>query len=294
MGVHFCMKRKVNRVGIGLLYGIFSLLCAAGPLAASPYELFAAVPWEVRQPAPGVVYRHFHFSNLFDSPQNICLADVDVQTTGVQLRFLMPSEGTREPVSQMAQDCPRAAVVINGNFFDLVRGVINYQSKGSRQFVRIAGRVMATTQDEMEDPAAIAIDLSGKPLLLTKPEAGWESLPYPGIMATKPPLIVGGETYERPPKAGVSYKERHPRTAIGLTKDHHLILLIVDGRTATAAGMTMAELRETMQALGCVDAINMDGGGSTTIWARGSGVLNHPSDGNERPVANAIAVIARR
>ncbi|MEE9385354.1 MAG: phosphodiester glycosidase family protein [Nannocystaceae bacterium] len=74
----------------------------------------------------------------------------------------------------------------------------------------------------------------------------------------------------------------HPRTAIGISADDELIMATVDGRTAVGEGFSLPQTAELMRELGAVTAINLDGGGSTTMWIRGttlSGVVNYPSDG---------------
>lgn len=87
---------------------------------------------------------------------------------------------------------------------------------------------------------------------------------------------------------------RHPRTAVGVTADGKLLLVTVDGRQAMSAGMTLHELARLMRQLGATDAINLDGGGSTTLAVRGGLVINSPSEGKQRPVANSIVVYAPR
>lgn len=83
---------------------------------------------------------------------------------------------------------------------------------------------------------------------------------------------------------------RHPRTAVGL-RGRTLCVVAVDGRQpGYSMGMTLLELAELMLSLGCTEAINLDGGGSTTLWVRG-GVVNSPSDGFERRVANALIAL---
>lgn len=91
---------------------------------------------------------------------------------------------------------------------------------------------------------------------------------------------------------------RHPRTAVGIAAgDRRLLLLAVDGRqTPYSDGMTLRELADFFLQLGATSAINLDGGGSTTMVVREpSGALrvaNRPSDAaGERPVANALAVV---
>lgn len=87
---------------------------------------------------------------------------------------------------------------------------------------------------------------------------------------------------------------RHPRTAVGVTADGRLLLVTVDGRQPMSAGMTLLELARLMIQLGATDAINLDGGGSTTLAVRGGLVVNSPSEGKQRPVANSVVVYAPR
>jgi hypothetical protein len=84
-------------------------------------------------------------------------------------------------------------------------------------------------------------------------------------------------------------EHKHPRTAIGRTKDDDLWLVAVDGRQETGDGMTLVELAQLMLSLGCVDAMNLDGGGSTTMNVLGV-TVNRPSDGQERSIADAILI----
>ena len=86
-----------------------------------------------------------------------------------------------------------------------------------------------------------------------------------------------------------SMKERHPRSAIGWNREHYF-LVTVDGRQKESVGMTLEELGEHLAAIGCSEAMNLDGGGSATLWADGR-IRNHPSDGSERPIANALVIV---
>ena len=92
--------------------------------------------------------------------------------------------------------------------------------------------------------------------------------------------------------------ELHPRTAVGI--DHqtgHVLLVVVDGRSESSSGATLVELAELLQAEGADVALNLDGGGSSTMVARDPlgelAVLNAPSDGRSRQVPNGIAVLSR-
>ena len=81
---------------------------------------------------------------------------------------------------------------------------------------------------------------------------------------------------------------RHPRTAIGQLADGRILLVVVDGRQpGYSVGMTTFEMALTMARLGAVRAMQLDGGGSSTIAFEGH-VLNSPSDGRERPISTAL------
>lgn len=82
----------------------------------------------------------------------------------------------------------------------------------------------------------------------------------------------------------------HPRTMVGYGDGGKtVVLMVVDGRNAGVSGGAMyMEEADMMKAVGCTDAINLDGGGSTELYSTALGVINHPSDGNERAVTNSI------
>ena len=87
---------------------------------------------------------------------------------------------------------------------------------------------------------------------------------------------------------------RHPRTALGLRKDGTLIILVADGRREQALGFTGPEMSEIFIQEGVVDALNLDGGGSTTLYIEAEGgVQNKPSDGRERVVVNQLGFRVR-
>ena len=82
-----------------------------------------------------------------------------------------------------------------------------------------------------------------------------------------------------------------PRTAFGIDKQGRYLILVADGRQKYySTGLTLRELAATMKKLGAVNAMNLDGGGSTSMAVRGR-VVNRPSDGSERKVANALLVM---
>ncbi|MBO7394300.1 MAG: phosphodiester glycosidase family protein [Abditibacteriota bacterium] len=113
-------------------------------------------------------------------------------------------------------------------------------------------------------------------------------------MAAGPNLVENGEvvrdvrTFRM---QGGHLTATHPRSAIGVTADNKVILLALDGRQSYTTGVSTAKLGEIMKRLGCVNAMNLDGGGSTTLSVRGI-IVNSPSDAYQRSVCNGWVVFA--
>ena len=90
------------------------------------------------------------------------------------------------------------------------------------------------------------------------------------------------------------FETRHPRTAVAKLKDGKFLMITVDGRSEASGGIGLQDLAEYLLSLGAVDAMNLDGGGSTTMFVNGK-VVNHPSDKEgERKVSDAILVTLRK
>ncbi len=89
-------------------------------------------------------------------------------------------------------------------------------------------------------------------------------------------------------------KYANPRTSAGITADGRVIFFAIDGRNAGySKGLTLEELAKVMADLGCITALNLDGGGSTTVAVKKSGtdaitIINNPSDGSQRRLSNAV------
>lgn len=110
-------------------------------------------------------------------------------------------------------------------------------------------------------------------------------------------ILINGvcDTVDNHAREDLSLKfqsDRHPRTFVGFDRDTTLVYLcVVDGRQDHSRGMTFGEMAEFLRALGAWNAVNLDGGGSTTMIVGGS-IVNRPSDvTGERPVANILAVV---
>lgn len=145
------------------------------------------------------------------------------------------------------------------------------------QHLRIGRRTTIKTELKADPPLPFKADviLGAGPRLLRAGQLLGES--EPGF---------NGQTF---------YRARHPRTALGWRADGRFVLITVDGRQPRkSVGMTIPELATLMGELGCIEAINLDGGGSTTMVVKNK-VINSPSDATgERAVSDALLLIPRQ
>ena len=120
----------------------------------------------------------------------------------------------------------------------------------------------------------------------TTPE--WNGVKH--IISGGPYLVKNGEVFVdmTAQKLG-AIGGRNPRTAVGYTSDNNLILLTADGREGSSIGMTLMELARFMKSLGCIGAINLDGGGSTVMYVNGN-VVNKPQARGGIPLSNALVL----
>jgi len=135
----------------------------------------------------------------------------------------------------------------------------------------------------------------GEPITLTTTvSAGWELVVH--AVGGREWIVRDGATFISPRPS--SADEIHPRSAVGLAADGRLILATVDGRQpGWSNGVRLPELAELMLSHGAVIALNLDGGGSTSLAVRRAGtngpvLVNRPSDGSERAVTNSILVVS--
>ena len=123
----------------------------------------------------------------------------------------------------------------------------------------------------------------------------WSVATWPGILDTSggnPTLVRNGRVLSGNVDGTTPFHRRNPRTGVGATADGRLLLVTVDGRQpGHSVGMSLRELAELFVGLGARSAINLDGGGSTTMVLDGT-VVNRVSDPQERRVPTAVLVLA--
>lgn len=126
-----------------------------------------------------------------------------------------------------------------------------------------------------------------------------EGQPYENLLmglGGGPTLVKNGEiriTYNEEVffGSGVELTDRRPRTAVGYTADHKMIIFIAEGGLITSSGATLQQVAEIMISLGAIEAMNLDGGGSTTMAVNGE-LFNRPGGGTfQRSVPSILAVV---
>jgi hypothetical protein len=199
------------------------------------------------------------------------------------------STGTRSDGTEVTLFAPGLPLTTSGAWTATVMAVA---PSGGDSGIPSSGLVLSA---QGADAAALATLAVGQTVTLTT------SVPYPWASVWE--AVSGREWLVRDGVAGVSPVSSttagtHPRTAVGVRVDGSLLLTTVDGRLrGESSGVTADDLAALLVGQGVVNAINLDGGGSTTALARrpgdvGATVVNTPSDGTERRVADGLLVVS--
>lgn len=184
-------------------------------------------------------------------------------------------------------------------------------------FVRLKGEQIAVTADFEKERVDGLVCVGKRRVVLDYCKAGDEATyakKYKNILAAGPVLIDEGKCVDhdaytkgmvdnaggKPVGAFYTYIQRHPRTAIGTDKKGDVYLVVVDGRSkGNAEGVTIAEFTKICAWLGICDAINLDGGGSSSMWTAEEGTVSYPcrnkkfDHAGERKVSSCIVVKAK-
>ncbi len=285
------MKFKIKVIAVLLFY------LTAGELLAQPSVLSSQLErvsdhWRSEPITEDLYWHTYRGDDYFESNQSINVLELMVDHAAVSLRLAW-SDSALIKTSRFAEEYGAVAAV-NGSFFNTLRG-------GSVVFLKVNGEILtrgAAPRRRYAENGGLAIDDIGQPQILARPRQGWAQSAVSTILGAGPLLLLDSQAQHL--NNDSFNRNRHPRTAVGITADHRLLLVTVDGRAREARGMSTPELRSLMRTLGAVSALNLDGGGSTTMWIsnRGeNGIVNYPSDSlpfnrhGEREVANALLLV---
>lgn len=238
--------------------------------------------------APGVKQTTLSYIDYADKPMRLFILEVDLNNPRIKLKAGTPNNGTtygKQTVTDIAMrhDAPNNRVIaaLNGDFFNGTTGEPQSVVYKNGTAIKPVSALCALC-------TFLAVDNQGNPSIVSKERT---------IDATIIREAVGGYHWLVKDSAKVTQGDPsiEPRTAVGVTMNKVVYFVVVDGRVATYSnGMSFAQLSNVFAALGVKDAINLDGGGSTTLavkdgasWA----VKNRPSDGMQRTVGNAWLVV---
>ncbi len=253
-------------------------------------------PDSVRERAlvPGVRYTFLHISH---GPWAIHAVEADLSRCDLFLDVVPPSQVGLEGlvrVSEIVRAVEGEVVAaVNGDFFTPEGSPIGAEvSEGVVRF-RSTRPALAWSPDRDPDIAEArreddSLRINGWSVGLEEPGEGVE------IVGGFPQLLEGGRPTGDPSRSGAPTFSggRQPRTAVVYDPTLRRVwLVVVDGRRPDhSAGMTLRELAGVLSALGAVDALNLDGGGSSVLVVDGEVVSRPSDDQGERPVVNALAL----
>jgi exopolysaccharide biosynthesis protein len=254
---------------------------------------FKKIRWEREKIAPGLVWKSSR-PVLYDTlPQNINILVVNLRKRDVALSY-NPSRNLK--LSSQVENS-KALAAVNGGFFNIKEG-------GSVTYIRTGGKIIEsdTAKRWSRNSNMTGSFLVGRDGIVvidsSRANLWYDShQEYPEVLVTGPLLLKDERKTGLPSTTLVTV--RHPRTALGITGKHKIIFITLDGRTREARGLTLFELTDLMISLGCSDAVNLDGGGSTTMWIHGKpfrGIVNMPCDNKkfdhegERAVSDIILI----
>lgn len=250
--------------------------------------------YQVPFPIKGLEHYRLNSDGISPDKQNVEIMAIRKKAM-TRLKFgIAWSDSILRRTSQFAEES-QAVVALNGSFFDVKKG-------GSVAYLESGGKVIAWNRNSKQPWAKTDSLLNGAILVshkfrlkieTAKPAAVYEkSKKEEAVLVSGPILLIDGK--KMPLENSEFVKKRHPRTCLCETADKGILLIAIDGRNEMASGMNLKEVQDFLLSLNCRDAINLDGGGSTTLWVndgKGKGILNKPSDKQgERPVANIIFV----
>ena len=224
----------------------------------------------------------------------------------------------RETVSSFASDTG-ACVVINGGYFTMERTPANHAGLLVIDGVIEAPATKSAVRDDVRYPtarAALGLTSTGFDIAWATSRGGdlraWAAPPphregapaqldpatstrwdVEDALGGGPALVSNGEVNVATTEEvffGTAIPYTHPRTAAGITADGTLLLLLVDGRQRQSRGVRLEELAAIMVGIGAEEALNLDGGGSSSLVVNGK-LLNNPAGRRaEREVMTALGV----
>ncbi len=217
------------------------------------------------------------------TPEVIHVLKIDLTTPGVH--FGATASAQRQRTTSSFCKLVGATAATNGDFFSYA----DYHVIG----LAAGGGAKWTDTADNNFSANLAFDNAQRVEFHKAPEVlAFDSTWMKGVVSGHPQVVTDGVAITAN-TTSAACNSRNPRTAMGISQDKHtLFMAVIDGRSSASAGMYCTEEAALMKSLGAYEAVNFDGGGSSTMYINGRGVVNTPSDGVERVVGNHLALFA--
>ena len=179
-----------------------------------------------------------------------------------------------------------AILAVNGDYYGfrdsgiVIRNGVVFRDSGAREGLAMYRDGTVKVYDETQTTAAQLVA-----------DGVWNTLSFGPAIVESGAAVSGIDQVEVDTNVGNhSIQGEQPRTAIGVTADGHILLVVVDGRArGYSRGATLPELADIMISLGATTAYNLDGGGSSELWFNGV-VVNQPSNGGERATSDILYI----
>lgn len=283
------MKRVISLfMSVLLIFSMFSFLDVSASAAFSAPKGRILTTLKEYNIAPGIKEKHIVTNNTQGTHQvkaYVAIADMKNSSVGF-LAGYKDYDSSGKWGLQTVRDQAVAAEEATGHnvVVGINAGFSNLQTGQPYGALIMDGQVVNPPAGE---PCYFAILKDGTPVIRDS------SVPYDDVKyAVGSPfyLVRNGKAIKNPGTDAM------PRCAIGITKDNEVILYTADGRRApTSCGETITSTAQMLEALGCVVAVNLDGGGSSTFASQVEGetdmtVKNTPSDGTERKVGSTALI----
>ena len=237
-----------------------------------------------------IVFRQIVTDSLFDSNQIISILTIKKNSKKYKIRFVYSSSELKG-TSEFAEE-NSALAAVNGGFFDMDKGgSVTYFEMNDTVINRNISKKNKWGKPKNLMNGVVILDKNDSIIIdYAKQEQFYEtSKDEKTVLVAGPVLYLNSKPVEMPDLKFVN--KRHPRTCL-CTTDDSVVFITIDGRSKNAHGMNLYEVQDFLNSLKCIDAINLDGGGSTTMWIKNRGIVNNPSDKKgERPVANALLIV---
>lgn len=238
--------------------------------------------WETSSPREGITLKCAAIDHLYNGPQYISIVEVKPRK---ELCAGIALSDKPAPTSAVAQ-AYNAVAAVNGSYFSIKKG-------NSVCFLQIDGVVKDTTTTaelDMRVNGAVQTDKGRLKILPWSKDIEQNYHCAKDVLASGPMLLQQGKASNWEACDSLFIHTQHPRSAVAVEKDGTTWFVTVDGRSpGHANGMSIPELAHLLRILGGYDALNLDGGGSTTLWLEGN-VINHPSDNKQFDHAGERAV----